>query len=273
MAPSGEPEAVSAVSMSKRGASFMASEPAGDAIAAKEAMAPSDSQGGGDALSQERKLIKNGSISLQVNSLDKQKEAQAFVKAKATEFSVTFDREDENRWGDQATISLTASVPAEKFDAFLKSLAGGPYTVTNRSVSVSEVTQQYIDLEIRLRNKKELRERYLAILKKADKIKDILAINQSVESVTSDIESTEGQFRYLKNQVAKSTLSIQITAQLPVTMLDQNGFFQDVWQALHEGWRRMRNFTVGLVSLWPFIGLIAIGIWGFRYWRNRRKNK
>ncbi len=231
---------------------------------------PAPEPNSGDSITQERKLVKNGSITLQVNSLSKQIEAQKFIKTKAQEFSVTFDREDEQKWGNQANISLVARVPSEKFEDFLKALSGGPYNVTNRSVNVSEVTEQYIDLEVRLQNKKELRERYRVILKSANKIKDILAINKSIEEVTSEIESTEGQFRYLKKQVAHSVLNIQITAELPVTMQDQNGFFHDAWQSLHQGWRRMRNFVLSIFEFWPFLIIFAGIVWGIKFWRKKR---
>lgn len=218
----------------------------------------------------ERKLIKNGSLTLQVNSLSEQSEALGFIKSLADKHSVTFDREDESKWGNRATISLTARVPAEQFETYLKSISAGPFKVTAKSVNVSEVTDQYIDLEVRLENKKELRAKYLSILKSATVVKDILAINKSIEEVTSEIESTEGQFRYLKKQIAYSTLNIEITAELPVSMKDQNSFLFEAWRSLQEGWQRVKYFTLGLIGLWPFMILIGLVVWAIKLWRKKR---
>ncbi len=221
----------------------------------------------------ERKLIKNGSLTLQVNSLDQQSEALKFIKSLAAKHSVTFDREDESKWGNRATVSLTARVPSEQFETYLNSISTGPFKVTAKSVNVTEVTDQYIDLEIRLENKKELRAKYLSILKSASVVKDILAINKSIEEVTSEIESAEGQFRYLKKQISYSTLNIEISAELPVSMKDQNSFFFEVWRSIQEGWQRIKYFTLNIIGLWPFFILIGLIIWGVQYWRKKRKLK
>lgn len=244
---------------------MMAQAPGGDSSA---------SSGASEALTQEKKIIKNGSITLTVTSLKSQTEAKEFIKSKAKEFSVSFDREDENRWGNQSSLSMTARVPAEKFEGFLDSLSNGPYTLSNRSVYINEVTERYIDLEVRLKNKKELRDKYTSLLKRADKVKDVLEINKSIETVTSDIESLEGQFKYLKHQIALSVLHITVTAELPETMKIQNGFFQDIGLAIYTGVSRIRGFAIFLISMWPLLILIGVGVFAVRAWiRKRKKSK
>lgn len=255
-----------------RGHKMMASAPA-PAIEAMSAdtMATNSSTDSVAASVQEKKVTKNGSMTLYVNSLSKQTEAKNFVYAKAKEFKATFDREDEQRWENQASLSMTAKIPADKFESFVDVLSKGPFTISHKSIYVTDVTERYIDLDVRLKNKKELREKYLSLLKKADKVKDVLDINKSIESVTSDIESLEGQFRYLKNQIAQSTLHITITAELPETMKNQKSFFQDIGNALYTGINRIRNFIIGIVALWPFIVVICGLLFGIRLWFVKRK--
>lgn len=219
----------------------------------------------------EKKLIKNGGITFQVGSLSEQTSALKFVKNAAQDFKVTFDREDQNKWENQSSITLVARIPAESFDSFVEAITKGQYTVTNRFSNVTEVTEQYIDLEIRLKNKKELLEKYRSILKLAVKIEDILKINKSIESVTSEIESIEGQFKYLKNQIAMSIYTIQITAILPVTQGLRTGFFQDVKVALYDGILSVRNLILDVISLWPLILLVIFIIFVFiKFYKRKR---
>ena len=73
-------------------------------------------------------------------------------------------------------------------------------------IDSQDVTEEYIDITARLKTKKELEARYLELLKKANKVEEIVSIEKEIGNLRSDIESIEGRLRYINNAVAYSTL-------------------------------------------------------------------
>lgn len=221
----------------------------------------------------DRKIVKNGSITIQTSTLKGQEKVSLYISELSKKFNAVVEREDQNNWGNQSTISINLRVPAENLESFINSLEGSEFKITNKSLNSTEVTDRYIDHEIRLRNKKELLEKHRELLKKSSKIEDILKINQSIESTTSQIEVVEGQFRYLKKQIAMSSLYIQIQANLPATTGIKSSFLSDLWKSLNTGLVKLRKFSLYIASLWPFIIILILALFGFRKWRVSIRNK
>jgi len=83
-------------------------------------------------------------------------------------------------------------------------------TVSYKSVASEDVTEQYIDIEARLKNKRELRDRLRALLDKAVNVKDVIAIETELNRVQSDIDAMEGRIRHLKGQVDFATVDLTL---------------------------------------------------------------
>lgn len=105
--------------------------------------------------------------------------------------------------------SVTVRVPAEHFEGLLARIeALGE--VVDRNVRASDVTEQVIELEIRLDNAKRTRDRLLEHLTTSQKMEDTLKIEAELARVTADIELFEGKLRYLRSQVAMSTIRVEL---------------------------------------------------------------
>jgi hypothetical protein len=89
----------------------------------------------------------------------------------------------------------------------------------HREVNVRDVTEQYADLEIRLKNAEAVRQRLEALLAKAGKVEDALAVERELERITQAIEQMKGRLRLLSELVAFST----ITANFQPRPRDQVG--------------------------------------------------
>jgi Domain of unknown function (DUF4349) len=111
-------------------------------------------------------------------------------------------------------------VPAEKFDAVFEQLAALG-AVAHRRVDAQDVTEEVQDLELRLRNARALRDRYEELLKRAEKVEDVLAIQKELAGVTETIERLEGQIKARMTDVKMSriTLRLEPAAAGPVTAL------------------------------------------------------
>jgi hypothetical protein len=117
--------------------------------------------------------------------------------------------ENKSDYGEESA-NLTLRVPAKTFMTALTGLETLG-TVTYRTIEGEDVTEQYIDVEARLKNKVVLRDRLKQLLDKATDVKDILAIETELNRVQSDIDSMSGRIKLLQGQVnfATVTLSFQ----------------------------------------------------------------
>lgn len=98
-------------------------------------------------------------------------------------------------------------VPAVKFDATMNALAELGL-VTDRQIDAADVTEQMVDLEIRLDNLEVLRKRMQTLLEKADKVEDALKIEQELGRLTGEIESIKGKLRLLSDRITLSTITV-----------------------------------------------------------------
>ena len=99
-------------------------------------------------------------------------------------------------------------VPVNKFDSFLDEVAKLG-VAENRTQTAQDVTEEYVDLEAQITNKKRLEERIVALLKDSTgKIKDVIEVEHELARVRGEIEQMEGRLRYLTNRTDFTTVSI-----------------------------------------------------------------
>ncbi len=122
----------------------------------------------------------------------------------------------ENQNGDtnSNTANITYRIPAEHFFAIKKNLANYGQVLSD-SVQAQDVTKQVFDIELRLENATQSRARLMELLKQAQKMEDILAIEAEIRRLTDEIESMKGQLRYYKDQISFSTLSVSLMSNAP----------------------------------------------------------
>jgi hypothetical protein len=129
-------------------------------------------------------------------------------------------RQQVDVWGghlsNQTDRTLKVRIPAAKFDeAFAWVRKAGRVLAEARRAH--DVTEEFLDLGIRLDTAKKSRDRLLEILQKADKVEDILKVEAELRRLTEEIERMEGRRKFLADQVAMSTLTVtfQATAEPP----------------------------------------------------------
>ncbi len=210
----------------------------------------------------ERKLIRNGSLEFQTEEVKKTKtEIEKICK----ELNAYISSESENNLGERLQYNQVIRVPANQFDALVARLEPLALKIENKNISTEDVTEQFIDVEARLKTKKELEARYREILKQAKTVEEIVSIESQIANVRSEIESMEGRLNFLKNQVAFSTLNVTYYETIGIDF----GFASKLVQSLKGGWDNLLAFIIFLVNLWPFVlGLAALTFW---FWNKRRK--
>lgn len=154
-----------------------------------------------------RKVITNGNANIEVENFDT---AVAKIKELCTihEGYVT----NSNMWASDSNRksgSITVKIPEKKFEQFADSL-GQIGEVKSKNISSSDVTEEYIDLQARLKNLKNQEKRYTEILDMAKDVNEILQIEAQLGRVRGEIESLEGRIKYLDNVTSYSTFYINI---------------------------------------------------------------
>lgn len=150
----------------------------------------------------ERKLIRTGNVSIEVQSLSDAEEKIA-QWAKSLGGYVT----NANTW--EMGASFTVRIPSERFEQAMAD-AGNFGRITNRSINSQDVSDNYYDIKSRLETKYILRDKLSNYLSQAKDIKDLLEIERQLNSVIEDIESTESRFKRLANQIDYSTIYIDM---------------------------------------------------------------
>lgn len=109
---------------------------------------------------------------------------------------------------------LTCRVPAPRFRELIAAVPSFG-AVIRESLAAADVTRDYLDLEIRIENAEKSRQRLLAILEKATKVEEVLAIETDLRRLTEEIERMKGELRFLADQIAFSTVSVQFRSSAP----------------------------------------------------------
>jgi len=170
--------------------------------------------------------------------------------------------------------SISIRVPDEKFEQVMVELRGLAERVKSESTNSRDVTEEYIDLEARLKNAEATESQYLALLDKAEAVEDILRIYDSLSRVRREIEQIKGQMTYLERT---SSMSL-ITAQLRPAASDR-ALVPVGWSALETLKSAIRGIvTIGQALVNVVIWLVFLSpIWGAAlgiiYWVRRRRRK
>jgi hypothetical protein len=111
---------------------------------------------------------------------------------------------------------VTIKVPRPRFNEALARIEKLG-DVLHRNVTAEDVTDEYVDLELRLKNARAMREQLASLLKSAT-VKDAVEIEKELAKVTDVIEQIEGRLKVLRDKVGYSaiTVSFQATAPSPV---------------------------------------------------------
>lgn len=209
------------------------------------------------------KMMKDASMSLQVGNVD---ETVVKIHSIASEMGGSVTQSYFNQTSDSVkTGSMTINVPVASFEETFVRLKTVATVVLSENVSGTDVTEQYIDIDARLNNKRAAEAAFQALLEKAEKINDIIEITDSLSVVRGEIESLEGQLRYLVSQTDRASITVFMTEDAKIVS-DQNfrpG--QTFKESIVMLFRVLGHFVQGIIML-MIMGLPIILIYGLILW-------
>lgn len=182
---------------------------------------------------------------------------------------------------DDGTVSgsLTLRVPSDGLDAVVDELDALARSVPTRSVDEVDVTAQLTDLDARLENLRafeaELRALLTEVRERGGSAEDLVVVADRLNGVRTEIDATEGWRRQLADQVALSTVTVNVVQAGATTPVaggwDLPGVLRDAVAAL---------VTVGrwlvVAAVWTVVVVLPVGLvlWLLRRaWRARRERR
>lgn len=227
----------------------------------------SDSPAEDDSKVIEQKIIKTGDIKFETNDLG---ETYSQMITAVKKHNAIIQNDTEGKDYGSVFRKIIVRVPSKNFDAFLTDISKGVSYFDNKEISSQDVTEEYIDIDARLKAKKVLESRYLELLKKANKVSEMLEIEAQLSAIREEIEAKEGQLRYMQSQISMSTITIEFYK----TVANEGGatisYGSKIWNAITSGFNSISSFFIGLLSIWPFLIILASAVY---YIRKRFKKK
>jgi hypothetical protein len=179
-----------------------------------------------------------------------------------------------NEGGERA--DLTIRVPPEGFLPLIGSLEALG-TAEAKSISGEDVTEEYYDLDARLENLTQVRNRLFALLDRAAKVTDAVEVERELERVGGEVNQIKGRMKYLQNMTGLATVNLSLyTDERPSAVpfinwaMIANGFVVAArW--LVQAFFFILQALVVLIPLAAIAGAAAYGIVRLlRWWRGRR---
>jgi len=169
----------------------------------------------------ERMVVRTASLDLIVPDTEK---ALADIQAMVRELGgyVVSVEAYQYQEGRQATV--TFRIPAETLDTALDRLRAMATTVRRESVSGQDVTDQYVDLQSRLRHLEAKEKQLLEFLDRAEDTEAVLAVYEQLSATQAEIEQVKGRMQYLENQAALATVTVSLTPDVMAQPLETGGW-------------------------------------------------
>lgn len=212
----------------------------------------------------DRKIIRQGEIRFETEDL---KETESLILKAVNELKGYISNDNVYNSENRTTHRVIIRVPADNFEILLERISENAQKIDSKTIDAQDVTEEYIDIESRLKTKKEIENRYRELLAQAKNVEDILSIEKEIGTLRTDIESIEARMQYLKDQVSFSSLTVEFYQKTNSAF----HFSMRSGQALVMGWKWLLAFLIFLIHLWPFLFIGSIIIFTVKRIKTRKK--
>jgi len=208
-------------------------------------------------------LIYDASLSLVIENIGAVNDS---VKKILPAFEAQVSNENSSNYESNRELKMEIRVVEKNFYKLVSRLESLATKTVNHEIDIRDVTGEYIDIEARLKTKKELETRYYEILKQAKTVEDMLEIEKQLGEVRTDIESIESRKKYIDSRASYSTIHLTFSEEIK----SDNALVDEVVASIKSGWDSIIQFFLILLSLWPWLLVVSGLIMMVRRWWKKR---
>lgn len=210
-----------------------------------------------------RKIIRNAEFTIEVDDPSPLQQQLGAVAESKGGFVVT--SETRQVTSSRASVTITLRVPAEQFNAVVEAIRGSGGKIQRERITGQDVTEEYIDLEARIRTKQALENQFIEIMKQAKTVSDALNVQRELAEVRSEIERLQGRLRFLENQASLSTITVTLQTPTPTVAATGDGFVDTIQRAVADAINTTKAIIIGFIRFvgvaLPVLVLIGVPIW------------
>ncbi len=217
-----------------------------------------------------KKIIKDGRLGLRVSELESTK---LRVDSLMKNHNAYYANESFNNRDWESSYNLKIRIPSANFEGLIAAIERGNGVILYKEIDARDVTDQFIDLETRLENKRSYLKRYNDLLKQAKSVKEILEIQEKIRGLEEEVESTTGRLKYLSDLVDFSTLELTISKRKEYKYNSENRdkFSERLKNSISKGWFGFIDFLLFVIKIWPFWIIVSLIIYAWRKYIKKKK--
>ncbi len=222
----------------------------------------------------DRKIIQSTSIDVEVEDVGR--DFQEIVRIAETAGGFVASSAFSNVDGEQAA-DVTIRVPGDSYQEVLAQIRSMGL-VTQESSDANDVTEEYTDLQARLRTLEATEQRYLDLLAQANTIDEILTVQDRLDGVRGQIEQVQGRINMLDHLTDLGTITIHLRPPASGEAATDDDGTPRPLEAAARAWELSLDTLLALASAalavaafswWLLPPLAILGV-GTRWWLNQR---
>lgn len=217
----------------------------------------------------ETKIIKSGNLRFQSDDLE---QTYSQIQGAVKKYNALIKNDSQTNDDYQFSRTINIRIPNQHFDSFIADISKGVNYFDQKDIYSEDVTEEFIDVTSRIKTKKILEQRYLELLKKANKVSEMLEIEGQLSEIREEIEAKEGRLKYLENKVSMSTVDLTFYKPIAEGRKATVSYGGRIGNAIVSGFNSISNFFISLLGIWPLVVTLVVLFILIRK-RFKRKNK
>jgi hypothetical protein len=211
----------------------------------------------------DKKIIRTASLNFEVKDYNSFSSA---YREKIKSLGGYIAQEEQTQSDYKIENSITIKVPVDQFDNAVAQLSSNAGKINERKISSQDVTGEYVDTRSRIEARKQVRQRYMDLLKQAKNMEEILSVQAEINGIQEEIESATGRIDYLGHSSAFSTINLTYYQVLNSSAKTDSkpSLGTKITEAFKTGAGWIGDLLVGLISIWPLFLLVFILLILFR---------
>lgn len=170
---------------------------------------------------------------------------------------------------DRLSATVIIRVPAAQFDSALTG-AKALGTVTSSSTQGEDVTEEYVDLNAQKISYQNQLAQYNEIMKKSEKIEDIIKVQEQIDRVQTDLNRLDGRLKYLDSRIDLATITVNLQEPEPVGGDTGHSFIATINEGIAGFLGMIDVLIILLLTLLPLI-IIGGAAYGIYRWKKGKK--